>query len=125
MVTRQTSYVDIQERDDFDDLLQRLRRYAHTTLTVDVSADVEVLATAAEFEELYSCAQECSVQIELVSDDPVRQEFARIYGLKHFSESLTDTIALFLQEDTNPEVAVREQLHAASFRARPHRRVFD
>jgi hypothetical protein len=109
VVTRQTSYVDIQERDDFDDLLQRLSRYAYSTLTVDVSADVEVLATAAEFEELYSCAQEYSVQIEIVSDDPVRQEFARIYGLKHFSESLTDTIALFLQEDANPEVVDREQ----------------
>ena len=95
MVTRQIRSVDIQEREDFDDLLRGLPSYGQSTLTVDVAADVEVLSLPGEFEELFATAHASNVRIELVTDDPVRRELARIYGMRQDSDGDRETAELF------------------------------
>lgn len=99
MVTRQIRSIDIQEREDFDELLRSLQDHTRTTLTIDVATGVDVLSVPGEFEDLYVTAHTNDVEIELVTDDPLRQELARIYGMKAVPERRCNTIE-FLRAST-------------------------
>ncbi|CAN5824043.1 hypothetical protein BH23CHL2_BH23CHL2_32590 [soil metagenome] len=94
MVTRQISVIDIQQRDDFDGLLRELHRFPASTITVDVAADIDVLNEPAEFEELLAVARLHEIELELATDDPVRQELARIYGMRVASDPSTRPTAI-------------------------------
>ncbi len=94
VVTRQIHAVDIQEREDFDDLLRLLRQHRGSTLTIDVATGVDSLSVPDEFEELAVAARYHDVELEIVTDDPVRQEFARIYGMLVLPGADCDTIEL-------------------------------
>ena len=82
MVTRQMGVVDVQQLEDFDDLLRSLDQRSGCTVTIDVMTDVDVLTEPAEFEALLCAARLHDVAIELATDDPIRQELGRIYGLR-------------------------------------------
>ena len=76
------SFVDVCDRTDMDELLRDLARHSNTTLTIDIAPETEVLAEPGEYEQLFNAAQSHSVDIELITDDPIRQELARIFGVK-------------------------------------------
>ncbi|MEZ4520131.1 MAG: hypothetical protein R3A46_00610 [Thermomicrobiales bacterium] len=101
MATRQIcSIVDVQERDDFDELIHDLGRHTATTITIDVAAEVDVLTMPFEFELLVDSAAANDVEVEISTEDPVRQELARIYGLGLASGSAGNPTAMFREMET-------------------------
>ena len=87
MDTRQNSFVDICDRSDMDELLRDLSHHSNTTLTIDIANETDALVDPGEFEHLSRAAQTHAVDIELITDDPIRQELARIFGVRAFASS--------------------------------------
>jgi hypothetical protein len=81
VATRERSSVDVQECDDFDRMLDDLPRWRGMTIAIDIATDAEALNSAAEYDELALLAQTYDVEVSISTDDPLRQELARIYGL--------------------------------------------
>lgn len=109
MDTRQISFVDVCDRSDMDELLRDLSSHSNTTLTIDIATETEVLAEPGEYEQLSRAAQSHGVDIELITDDPVRHELARIFGVRALASPSRQTTEVLGPRDLESKIKRSEE----------------
>lgn len=72
---------------DFDELLEQVRQSSRADIVVEVDERSDLLASAAEHRILATLARELDVHLRVDTDDPIRLELARIYGLHDIADA--------------------------------------
>ncbi len=80
MSTQESTAVHISSSEDVDALVERLPQMKDERVLVTVSEDSDALLTAAEFYRVLNRGRESNVALTISTDDPLRQDLARMLG---------------------------------------------